>query len=89
MDSTFLTTSPDVLNFLNCDKSFYIPNPSDRSFETLNNFNKSCNVDVFFALSHGVHRGVLKSGKTDDRILFLNNLRKSTPNIKFDIYGIR
>ena len=88
VDSTFLTTSPDVLNFLNCDKSFYIPNPSDRSFETLNNFNKSCNVDVFFALSHGVHRGVLKSGKTDDRILFLNNLRKSTPNIKFDIYGI-
>ena len=88
VDSTFLTTSPDVLKFLNSDKSFYIPNPSDRSFETLNNFNKSCNIDVFFALSHGVHRGVLKSGKTDDRILFLNNLKKSTPNIKFDIYGI-
>ena len=88
VDSTFLTTSPDVLNFLKSDNSFYIPNPSDRSFETLNNFDKSCNVDVFFALSHGVHRGVLKSGKTDDRILFLNNLRKNTPNIKFDIYGI-
>jgi len=88
VDSTFLTTSPDVLGFLNRKNSFYIPNPSDKSFETLNNFNKSCNVDVFFALSHGVHRGVLKSGKTDDRILFLNNLRSSTPNVKFDIYGI-
>ena len=47
-----------------------------------------CNVDVFFALSHGVHRGVLKSGKTDDRINFVNNLIHKTPNVKFDVYGI-
>ena len=88
VDASFLTTSPDVLNFLSKHKNFYIPNPSDDSFETLNNFNKSCNVDVFFALSHGVHRGVLKSGKTDDRISFLNNLKEKTPNVKFDLYGI-
>jgi len=89
MDSSFLTTSPTALNFLskknNC---FYIPNPSDDSFETLNNFNKSCNVDVFFALSHGVHRGILKSGKIDDRINFLNKLQSITQDIKFDFYGI-
>ena len=89
MDSSFLTTSPTALNFLskknNC---FYIPNPSDDSFETLNNFNKSCNVDVFFALSHGVHRGILKSGKIDDRINFLNKLQFITQDIKFDFYGI-
>ena len=88
VDSTFLTTSPDVLNFLKNQNSFYIPNPSDKSFEILNNYNKSCNVDVFFALSHGVHRGVLKSGKTDDRITFLNNLTSKTPDVKFDLYGI-
>ena len=88
VDSTFLTTSPDVLSFLKDKNSYFIPNPSDKSFETLNNFNKSCNVDLFFALSHGVHRGVLKSGKTDDRIQFLDKLRSITPNIKFDIYGI-
>jgi len=88
VDSTFLTTSPDVLNFLKNKKSFYIPNPSDKAFETLNNYKKPCNVDVFFALSHGVHRGVLKKGKEDDRILFLDNLKKFTPNIKFDFYGI-
>jgi glycosyltransferase involved in cell wall biosynthesis len=88
VDATFLTTSPDVLNFLNNKNSFFIPNPSDKAFETLNNFNNSCNVDVFFALSHGVHRGVLKSGKTDDRITFLKNLINITPDIKFDIYGI-
>ncbi len=88
VDSSFLTTSPDVLNFLKNEKSFYIPNPSDKSFEILNNFNKSCNVDVFFALSHGVHRGVLKSGKTDDRIVFLDKLTQKTPDVKFDLYGI-
>jgi spore maturation protein CgeB len=77
------------LNFLpKKNNNFFIPNPSDQSFETLNNFNKSCNVDVFFALSHGVHRGVLKSGKIDDRINFLNKLKKITKDVKFDLYGI-
>ena len=88
VDATFLTTSPSALNFIPKDKCFYIPNPSDKSFETLNNFHKSCNVDVFFALSHGVHRGVLKSGKTDDRVNFVNKLIHITPNAKFDVYGI-
>ena len=88
VDSTFLTTSPDVLKFLKNENSFYIPNPSDKSFEILDNYKKSCNVDVFFALSHGVHRGVLKSGKVDDRITFLKNLTKKTPDVKFDLYGI-
>ena len=89
MDSTFMTTSPSALNFLpEKNNNFFIPNPSDHSFETLNNFNKSCSVDVFFALSHGVHRGILKSGKKDDRILFLDKLKAKTPDIKFDIYGV-
>ncbi len=88
VDATFLTTSPSALTFIPKDKCFYIPNPSDKSFETLNNFHKSCNVDVFFALSHGVHRGVLKSGKIDDRVNFVNKLIKTTPNAKFDVYGI-
>ena len=86
-DASFLTTSPDVLKFINSDNSYFIPNPSDKSFEILNNFNKSCNVDVF-ALSHGVHRGVLKSGKRDDRINFLKDLVNKTPDVKFDLYGI-
>ena len=89
VDASFLTTSPDALNFLKNKKSFFIPNPSDSSFEILNNYKNPCNVDVFFALSHGVHRGVLKSGKTDDRITFLNKLVSTTPDIKFDIYGIK
>jgi len=89
IDSNFLTTSPDVLNFLSGEDNYhYIPNPSDPSFETLNNYNKQCPMDVFYALSHGVHRGVLKRGKYDERELFINRLIEITPNVKFDIYGL-
>jgi glycosyltransferase involved in cell wall biosynthesis len=89
METTFLTTSPKALNFIkDSERSFYIPNPSDSSLETLNNYEKACNVDVFFALSHGVHRGKLKLGKVDDRINFLNKLQAISQDIKFDIYGI-
>mgnify|MGYP001173662821 CR=1 FL=1 len=89
VDASFLTTSPDALSFLKNKNSFFIPNPSDSSFEILDNYKNPCNVDVFFALSHGVHRGVLKTGKTDDRINFLNKLLSLTSDIKFDIYGIK
>ena len=68
---------------------YFIPNPTDESFEMLNNYNnKSCIFDVFFALSHGVHRGILKRGKTDEREKFINQLIEMTPNVKFDVYGI-
>ena len=91
IDANFLTTSPDKLNFLhnqNCN-SYFIPNPTDPSFETLNNFNNNnCVNDVFYAISHGVHRGVLKEGKNDERNIFIDKLRDLTPNIRFDIYGL-
>jgi len=89
-DTNFLTTSPDVLDFLPKNKPcFFIPNPSDPSFEVLNNYeNNQCSMDVFFALSHGVHRGVLKKGKHDERADFVNKLIEITPNVKFDLYGI-
>ena len=65
-----------------------MPNPVDSSFETLSNYNNPCNIDVFFALSHGVHRGILKLGKKDDRNYFLKQLQNKTNNVKFDIYGL-
>ena len=89
IDANFLTTSPDVLNFLSKKtKNYFIPNPADFSFETLNNFNHECSNDVFFALSHGVHRGSLKLRTSDDREKFLIKLINITKNVKFDIFGI-
>jgi len=89
-DANFITTSPDVLNFLPRNKlSLFMPNPTDSSFEVLNNYkNNHCSMDVFFALSHGVHRGILKKGKYDERADFVNKLVQITPNVKFDLYGI-
>ncbi len=89
IDSNFITTSPDVLKFLPDNvQNYFIPNPSDPSFETLNNHNKNCSNDVFFALSHGVHRGSLKSRSYDDREKFITKLLDISKNIKFDIYGL-
>ena len=89
IEANFLTTSPDALNFLPKNKqNYFIPNPADPSLETLENYKKDCNMDVFFALSHGVHRGVLKTGKFDERSNFINKLISITKNVKFDLYGV-
>ena len=69
MDANFITTDPNSLNF-KLKNSFFIPNPADPAFETLENYKNDCQNDVFFAMSHGVHRGVLKKGKYDDREKF-------------------
>ena len=87
MDTSFITTSPDVLNF-KVKNSFFIPNPCDQSFEILNNYKKDPVNDLFFAMSHGVHRGTLKIGKNDKREFFLNKLiSQADKKIKFDFYG--
>jgi len=40
-------------------------------------------------MSHGVHRGVLKKGKFDERENFISKLQYLIPNIKFDLYGMK
>ena len=87
MDTTFLTTDPNSLD-VDLKSSFFMPNPADKSFETLNNYKKDCPFDVFFAMSHGVHRGKLKSGKGDNREIFINKLIKRNKDIVFDVFGM-
>ena len=87
LDSTFLTTDPSSLS-INLPNSHFMPNPCDSSFEILENYKKDCSFDVFFAMSHGVHRGQLKKGKKDDREIFINKLINKNKNIKFDVYGM-
>ena len=89
MDASFCTTDPISLNLPKDKNIFYMPNPVDESFERLHNYKYSnFNNDVFFAMSHGVHRGVLKKGKFDDREIFINKIVKKSPNIRFDLYGM-
>ena len=87
LDATFLTSDPSALS-TKIDNSHYIPNPCDQSFETLKNYQSDTENDIFFAMSHGVHRGSLKKGKFDDRESFINKLIKKNKNVSFDIYGM-
>jgi glycosyltransferase involved in cell wall biosynthesis len=88
IDTSFLTTDPSVLT-KKLNNSFYIPNPCDRSFEVLKNYQNKTEHDLFFAMSHGVHRGKLKKGKSDNREVFINKLIDQNENINFDIYGMK
>ena len=88
IDATFITTHPDAIKF-NIKNVFYIPNPCDESFETLNNSLEKKDRDLFFAMSHGVHRGKLKQGKHDDREKFLKSLERKIPNIHCGFFGYK
>ncbi len=89
MDCSFCTTSPEVLSISKKHKIYYMPNPADSSFETLNCYkNKRPIYDLFFAMSHGVHRGILKKGKYDERSIIIDKLINKNPNIKFNLHGL-
>ena len=86
IDANFLTTDPNSLKF-KIKNSYFIPNPADKSFETLENYKHDCENDLFFAMSHGVHRGILKKNKSDNRERILEELLIKNKEIKFDFYG--
>ena len=83
-DTNFITTSPKVLDFVNYDKTFYIPNPIDPSIDIYKNFLTKKNFDVFIAISHGQHRGILKKNFKDDRVKIIDKLTKKA---KYKIFG--
>ena len=89
VDHTFITTHPSEL--IKQDKNiknlhfFFIP--VDKNIEFFDVYKLNPQKDLFYAMSHGVNRAVLKEGTEDDRIIFLNKLVKKIPKIKYDFYG--
>ena len=90
LDSSFCTTDPAELDIKNVSKVKFMPNPVDPSLDRFDNSTKNnLSHDIFFAMSHGVHRGVLKKGKFDNREVFLKKLIDIGKNqINFDFYGL-
>ena len=90
VDHSFITTSPSVLNFFDNKKNntHFLMTPVDRNIECFDVFNLNPKNDVFYAMSHGVNRAVLKQGKIDSRVNFLDKLVKKSVGIKFDFYGV-
>ena len=89
VDHTFITTHPNELKKQVRDISnlhfFFVP--VDRNIEFFDVYKLRPQKDLFYAMSHGVNRAILKEGTEDDRIIFLNNLVKKIPDIKYDFYG--
>jgi len=90
IDSYFTTTHPDeIITSINKNKMFFLPVPVDENIENLKLYNYDNKFkDLFFALSHGVNSGKLKTGKFDEREIFINELIKKFPKINYNILGI-
>jgi len=89
IDNFFISTHPDEVSYkVNSVNYHFLPTPIDRNIEKLNIYDSQLNThDVFFAMSHGVNRGTIKSGKIDERENFITEMIKLNKDIKFDIYG--
>ena len=85
-DANFITTSTEVLNFVNKNKTFFIPNPIDSSIDVYRNYESVKPIDLFLAISHGQHRGILKKDYVDDRFKLINKL---TSKISLNIFGYK
>jgi glycosyltransferase involved in cell wall biosynthesis len=89
VDQYFITT--DVNNIetsISKKKLNFIPVPASTLSENLNLYKtKKHEFDIFYAVSHGVNRGVLKKNKIDERYNFLKLLMTESEDITYNIFG--
>ena len=88
VDHNFITTHPSVIRSkVKLDNFHFLFVPVDKNIECFDVYNMRPSNDLFYAMSHGVNRGILKKGIEDNRVKFLDRLIKKIPNIKYDFYG--
>jgi len=88
VDHNFITTHPSIIkNKVNSNNFHFFFIPVDKNIECFDVFNMNPKKDLFYAMSHGVNRAVLKDGVEDNRVKFLDNLVRKIPEIKYDFYG--
>ena len=89
VDHNFITTDPTILKAKVRNKNnfhfFFVP--VDQNIECFDVFKMNPKKDLFYAMSHGVNRAVLKKGIEDNRLQFLDKLVRKIPNVKYDFYG--
>ncbi|MDC1002972.1 glycosyltransferase, partial [Candidatus Pelagibacter sp.] len=90
VDHNFITSHTSIIKnqFKNCKFNFFFV-PVDKNIESFDVYDLLPKNDIFYAMSHGVNRGVLKGGFEDSRIKFLEKLIKKIPNIKHDFRGFK
>ena len=88
VDHNFITTHPSIIkNKVNFKNLHFFFTPVDKNIERFDVFKMNPKKDLFYAMSHGVNRAILKEGMEDNRVKFLDKLVKKIPNIKYDFYG--
>ena len=90
VDKTFLTSSPELFRKLNFYKKLkFIPNPVDNSIDIYENYKHGIHeYDIFFAISHGQNRVILKHGKKDERENVFNYISDKLSNYKIASFGM-
>ena len=91
VDNNFITTHISVLRKqnLNIKNLHFFFIPVDKNIECYDVYKLNPSNDLFYAMSHGVNRAILKEGKVDERIIFLDQLIKKINDINYDFYGFQ
>ena len=89
VDQFFITTDKNnVQASIPKKKINFIPVPCSETSENLDLYNtKNHQFDIFYAISHGVNRGVLKKGKIDHRFNFIESLINKSDYITYNLFG--
>jgi len=89
VDQYFVTTDKNSIETSIPNKKLnFIPVPASNLSENLTLYKtKNHEFDIFFAVSHGVNRGVLKKKKIDERFNFLKLLINKSNALTYNIFG--
>lgn len=78
LNKIYVSSDVTALNIKYGRKFSFLQYPVHKKIDYLKSFNNpKKTIDVFYATSHGVNRGVLKKGKIDERYGFINYLSKN------------
>jgi glycosyltransferase involved in cell wall biosynthesis len=89
VDQYFITTDKDHIQAsIPKNKLNFIPVPCSNVTENFNLYQtRNHEFDIFYAVSHGVNRGVLRRNKIDERFNFLKLLTSASSDITYNIFG--
>ena len=73
LDNFYIHASDDVSKKIPRIRYHFLPTPVDKNIEKLNIYAQDDYTHDVFAMSHGVNRGIIKSGKKDEEKYLSNN----------------